>query len=662
MALQINVAGKITGIPGVYLDAIVLASGVRQSTFQETGVVLIVGPCDGPIKPHTPVEFYTDRSLSDFLGEGEAYDAARAAFNPSRDDPNEVRGAQRVIVVRANSAVQASDIIYETAPATGPLLDVLSVAYGLKANRISHKLEAGTSGGPGKKYTVKEIGKTDEVGDDLGFQPIFLIRYTGDGACTMTINETQLATTVAGSTDGSVSFTAPFSTYKNITDLVQFINTQSKFEAVAIVSNGQTFKTVDLDYVTGVDIKTETGDLAFANDTTETFTGTLAVAGTLDDGDVVYVEDTKEYIWIKDAANDLGLRGYVNSTPATAAGSNAWSYWGATAVNAAIRDWANLQSSRVLLTRNAANTAGVPALFSETFLLGGSEGSTALVDWRNALKAVRKTPYNYGTVTSNDLTVHTELASHATEKWGLLSQPAGYHVGTADNLSENAVISHIKSIADMNISVWWQGVGYNNDLNVDTQYPPYMLAAMACGIQAGTPVGTPLTDKALRINNLYYNSSIDLVDRLEFLIKARACTVWNDGTEFKIVRALTSWLQDEQQRHIAPNVRAAMQMVTKKVLGRVRAEVLGNRVASGDALGIKLLAEDTLDEIRDVDGWIIEGARRTPTGQREVIPAYQKVTVEKTGNLTDLQFEYTPVEGNDFVRVKQGIHGYQDVA
>ncbi|MEA3224958.1 MAG: hypothetical protein U9Q07_03340, partial [Planctomycetota bacterium] len=309
MARLVTVAGVPTGIPNVYQNKIDLEGGSKPGVL-ESGVVCLIGPCEGAIQPKVPYFFRSPNNLKEFLGEGELYDAARFAFKPSREDPQQVRGASKVIAVRANPAVQGS-LDLESA-GLDDLINLTSVIYGIKANQISAAMAAGTLGGPSKKITVAKMGENDEVGDNLGFLPAFIIRYTGDGdPATMTITRTALTTALTGPTDGSANLNISFATYNTITKLVAYINAQTGYEAVAVTNKPDSYLCQNLDFVTAVDIKTISGTVTTVDDSTENVTTASGLVG-LGAGDVLRVGASDyEYMYVKTAGTpNTAIRGY----------------------------------------------------------------------------------------------------------------------------------------------------------------------------------------------------------------------------------------------------------------------------------------------------------------------------------------------------------------
>jgi len=658
MARLISVAGKVTGIPDVYQNKIDLDGGSKPGVL-ESGVVCIVGPCEGKIQPKVPYPLRNSQSLKELLGSGELYDACRFAFDPSREDPQEVRGAQKVIAVRANPATQGSKTLLSSAPAN--LISLTSVSYGIQANQIAVAVATGTLLAFSKKLTVSKFGESDEVGDNLGFLPVFVIRYTGNGSsATMTITRTTLTTTLVGASDGSASLSIAFSSYNTITKLVNYINAQTGYEAVAVTNKPDAYLCQNLDFVTAVDIKTVAGTITTADATTESITIASGLA-TLAANDILRAGTGNEYIFIKSIGPVVGIRGYMDSTPATHTGAAAVIFRGVFGVNQAIIEWVTIYSSRLLAVRHADYPVGIPATLATSYLTGGSEGAIGNSDWQDALDAVRSEKYNYIVITSTDATPQDYLKTHLVNKWGTLGQEAVGHVGIATDSTKAQIKTRAKALQSADICLWFEDIHREDDDGVDTNYAPWAMAAMAAGIQAGSAIGTPLTGKSLNVTALGHASSIDLSDDTEDFILYGVCVARYDGEEYRIVRALTTWTNTDDQHLISPANRSALAWTVYKVRHWVKFRHLGKKALKGNASSIKSTARTALEECRDIDESIVEGSKMVG-GRKVIIPAFADLQCSQVGNVATLSYKCIPVDGTDFVLVNTTVQVYQDVA
>ncbi|KAA0888765.1 hypothetical protein [Oryzomonas rubra] len=221
------------------------SSGLSSVTLGSDNNVAFLAEMTGLIPPKTAQKvsdpslplslIYTDRE--------EARLATQLLFSPS----TAVAGASNVYLIPVNPCTQANSTFSN-------VLKLTSYLYGLTANQIKAKIEAGTTG---KKVTV-QYGSNVETYDNLT-NSSFSIKYTGTGtACTMTINvaaATALLTTACtGATTDNLSLS--LTAYKTISQLVNAIESSGKYDVTVLTGSPDDDLSIDLDNVTTQDIMT----------------------------------------------------------------------------------------------------------------------------------------------------------------------------------------------------------------------------------------------------------------------------------------------------------------------------------------------------------------------------------------------------------------------
>lgn len=216
---------------------------MRNANLTVGNVVAMVGRAAGG-KPKTALRFGSPQEAVSVLESGELLDAVLAAFDPS----SETAGPSQVVAMRVNPALPATRSLKNAAAAN--VIDLTSVAYGLNANLIKVKVEAGTI--EGRRITVQR--GTDYYTKDNIARKAFTVRYSGGQASAiMTITGT--AVTLEAPT-GTVVGTIDLTTFDRIQEVVDRINLVSGFTAV--VGDGNYTKPAlnGLDFVASVDVKT----------------------------------------------------------------------------------------------------------------------------------------------------------------------------------------------------------------------------------------------------------------------------------------------------------------------------------------------------------------------------------------------------------------------
>ena len=660
MARTIQVGGYETGIPGSYQNSIQRTAPSNSGPLP-TGIVAILGECEGEIAPNTPTRFRLGAGayLKKQLNKGPLYDAARLAFKPSRNDPNEVRGASEVLAIRVNVALQSSSTLTGTGPVD--LITLTSRGYGIAQNGLARTIAAGTLGAYGKKLTLSRPGYVDEVKDNLGFLPAFIIRYTGNGStATMTITRTSLATTLAGDeSDGSANLSCAFSTYDTVQKLVDYINAQTGYEAIIVTKSPSAFLCQNLDFVTAADIKlVDSGSVSLASTTTTSMTLASVTAG-----NVVRLGAGVEYVYVSATGSpNTVIRGFLDSTPAIHSSADADEFYAATSVNQAIIEWANASSQHVTAARHADYAVGTPAVAAKTYFTGGSEGSTpGATQYENALKELQKRYVNLIVLTDTTAAVHAKLADHMDWRWGKGGMECIAHVGAAQDETYAQIKTRAKALQDSNIALWFQDVTRDDDLGVSTVYAPWAMGALAAGIQAGTPFGEGLEYKTLDVGELGQSSTIDMTVKNEDCVEDGISFGGYWDGEWRIVRCLSTWTQNDDHEKIEMNVRRSLAHTLYKTRLRVKADFLGKGQRKNNANSIKSSLRSALEDIRDKDKAIVEGSKLV-NNRREIVPAFEILPVEVNGNVAGYSYRCTPTGSTTFLVGDTFVNEFQDVA
>ena len=657
MARTIQVGGYTTGVPGSYQNSIQRSAPSQPGTL-ETGRVAILGECEGEIKPNTPARFRLGAGayLKKQLVKGQLYDAARFAFKPSRNDPNEVRGASEVLAMRVNQALQAALVLKSAAPAN--LINLTTKGYGIAQNGIAAQVAAGGNGAYGKKVTITRPGYVDEVKDDLGRLPAFIIRYTGSGTdAAMTISRTALTTSITGASGDNLSLS--FATYDTVQKLVDAINATGKYEAIIVTTKPDTFKCEDLDFVTGADIKLVDSGTVTIGDTTTT-NMTLA---SVDAGNVVRLGAGVEYVYITSTGSpNTVIRGFLDSTPAAHSGVDADEFYGVTGINKAIIDWANASSQHVSAARHTDYAVGVPNTLAKTYFTGGSEGTASTTDYENALKELKKHHVNLIVVLSSSSAVHAKFKEHMTWRWGKGGMECVGHCAAAKEETYSQIKTRAKALQDANIAIWFQHVTRDDDQGISTTYDPWAMATLGAGIQAGTPFGEGLEYKTLDVGELGQNSAIDLEGTaIEDCVEdgISVANYWDD--EWRVVRCLSTWTQNDDHEKIEMNVRRSLAHTLVKTRLRVKADFLGKAVAKNNAQSVKSSLRSALEDLRDKDKSIVEGSKEV-NGRRANVPAFEIYPVEQNGNVVGYSYECVPTGSSTFLVGDTFVGEFTDVA
>lgn len=658
MARFIEVNGAITAVPGSYQNPVKRTGGAKVA-FVANSVVCLIGECTGGAKPDTVYELFSDTLIDSLFKSGPLYDMARIMFD---------RGVAKVIAVRVGDQTQGTGDFEDGS--SNDLIDLTSVDYGLEAQKVSYKTEEATDGAFGRKVTISKTGESDEVGDNLGVNAPCAIRYTGNGsASTAAVSRTALTTTVTGSSDGSAAFTYNFTSTTTVSDLVSFVNAQTGYEAV-LLGDGN-FLCQNLDFFGATSILTETGTVSM-DTTTRTDFSAGSITG-LDDEDIVRISkagQTDEYLFTTTAATPEFIRGYNGSLPQVWASASAVTFVGLSAVNQAVIDFCNNQSQRVTAARDTSYNTGRPvAPSTAATLTGATSPAVTNSDYETALSVVEREFYRFGVVDSTDAAVHAFVKTHVDNRWGKLALFGTWDLGCSKDETEAVIKGRARTLNSPNITLHFQDVNLPNDQGVDTNYNPWMLAALAASERAtiprevgssNTPVGAPLEGRQLQnVTALDQGFTLN-TDAIERLLAAGLSVSNYDSTtgQYTFLRVLTTWTSNDDLDQIASQVRSAVGWVLYKVNQSVKLNYIGKK-AINSASTLEGIVTDALIDARDADEAIVVGHKNVG-GQREEIPAFSVRAVTVNGNVTGYTYSFTPVVGQDFAKGQGVVVSYED--
>jgi hypothetical protein len=362
------------------------------------------------------------------------------------------------------------------------------------------------------------------------------------------------------------------STYNTVSKLVDRLNTLDGFTAAALVSNPTTFAMTDMDYEAAVNLLAVTAN----------FTADL-------------------YAVIKKINTESA---YVSAARATSA------------------------------TSVPANTV-VPA-----FLTGGVEGVTTIAEWQAAFELLRRRRVTTIVPLTRDPAVHNLLLSHLVERAGRLrSEANGYvGIGNTDGAGEAraTIKSEIQVLQSRHISaISEECQRFDPETGDATWYPPYIYASIAAGMQAGSPIGEPLTRKRPAVTDVRNDSSWSVENDVEELIDAGLMMSEKvDNVGIRWIRSITTHLADDNVVFTEVSANEAANTAVFELRRQLELKI-GQRGLAGSAAAIKGLANDVLGRLID----------------DEIIVAYKALQVDQIGDVFPVSVEIAPVLPINFIPI-----------
>lgn len=281
-----------------------------------------------------------------------------------------------------------------------------------------------------------------------------------------------------------------------------------------------------------------------------------------------------------------------------------------------------------------ANTSGV------LYLAGGSEGTTTIAEWQTAINLLKKRRVNTIVPLTNDPAVHALLSLHLVERAGKLRSEANGYVGVGKNDGSGETRSAIKSQLQLLNTRHLTGVAqeckrFDPDTGIATFYPPHYFAAIAAGMQAGSPIGEPLTRKRPFVSDIRNDPSWTVEDDVEEMIDAGLMVAENvDGVGIRFVRSVTTHLDDDNPVFTEMSANESANTAIFE-LRRQLDQRIGRRGIRGSVATIKGLAFDVLERLVTDN----------------IIVAFRSVTVEQIGDTFPVSVELAPVLPINFIPV-----------
>lgn len=282
---------------------------------------------------------------------------------------------------------------------------------------------------------------------------------------------------------------------------------------------------------------------------------------------------------------------------------------------------------------------------SPVFLSGGSEGVATIADYQAAFQVLRQIPTNTVVVLTADPAIHAELAAHC-EFMATFGKGERDGIVGLENLDANSqplgtlpTKAQIKSqIIDLNsrhIRTCCQAPARFNTQGILTEFPTWMMAVLAAGMQASAPLGEPLTNKLVRMNNLKQANDWNTVDDGDELILAGAWLVEAErGVGFRALRDSTT--------NIAANNLAYTEASVNRVVNFVAAELRTTGQAFAGRPGTQNVVNLAVQRFK---------ARLGALRDAGVITAFQSPQIRLTGDILDVTVLVSPTLPINFVPI-----------
>lgn len=305
----------------------------------------------------------------------------------------------------------------------------------------------------------------------------------------------------------------------------------------------------------------------------------------------------------------------------------------------ALVEWIN-QNSVLITAAESTGATGVPDnTASPLFLSGGVEGTALFSHYQAALNMLKRTRINSVVDLSGDPAVAAAVDAHCAYMGGIGRSERDGFVGLlngamTDVPNKTEVADQIVDLNSRHMRAWAQAVERFNTAGERQEFLPPYGAAILAGMQAGSPVGTPLTHKFMNVLGLRQHSTWNPTDDAEELINAGLVFAEEiEGVGRRVVRNVTTHLSSNNLAFIEGSVNQAVNFAVYEF--RTGLEIaVGKRGFSGTLSATRGVAVGKLGLLVD----------------ENIITAYRSLDMELIVDVLDVSVEMAPVIPINFVR------------
>lgn len=210
-------------------------------------------------------------------------------------------------------------------------------------------------------------------------------------------------------------------------------------------------------------------------------------------------------------------------------------------------------------------------------------------------------------------------------------------------------------VGDRNVSVCGQGVTVVDAQGVIKPVPAWAMACVAAGMQAGSPIGEPLTFKfgnVLGISQKNNSWSPRNISHSNALLQAGVLFMEPvDGRGFRFVRDLTTYVFDANLVFTDRNVNEAVNTVSYELRTELENRFTGSRALPATVGAMREAAVGKLEALRDA-GVIVDSFDEA-TGRP--LYAYRDLAIVIRGDTAFVKVTVSPVTGINYIEITQVI-------
>jgi hypothetical protein len=272
---------------------------------------------------------------------------------------------------------------------------------------------------------------------------------------------------------------------------------------------------------------------------------------------------------------------------------------------------------------------------SVSMLTGGSVTAPSLSDWTSALQSIESADLQIIVAWSSEANVHAEIAVHLRAA-ALAGRERNAWVGAAANESLSALNTRAKALNNRNIALVGQQVRLTAPTGEALTRDPMWLALLMAGMQAGSPIATPLTRKAPNVLDVY--SVWDANRDASEAIRSGVCALSRGPLGWRVERSVTTWLRDDNPIYSEVSANESVNASVRDLRAGLDG-FIGEPNRSLTANRIKSIVEARLNR------QVLDGT----------IKGFRNVVLEDLGDTLRVNYEVAAVEPLNFISVTASV-------
>ena len=306
-------------------------------------------------------------------------------------------------------------------------------------------------------------------------------------------------------------------------------------------------------------------------------------------------------------------------------------------------DWFNAVASPFVTAARAANAGAKPAVIPFTYLAGGTDGTTTNTEWTAAFAAAQLVDLQWLVPVSGSSAIHAMADAHSVYMTNVMRKRRRAFVGPVAGTTDAQAIAAAAALNSDRTAYTHLGMYDYNAAGALVLYPPYITAAMIAGAFAGLTPGVSMTAKSLRLRGIERN--LRNPADTDALITGGVLCVEKTPTGYRVVKSVTTWLNDTKYNRVEVSTGAATDFVLT-ALEAALAPIKGSGV-SPTTLGLaKSIAESTLRGLSDAK----------PAGLGVLVgdkasPPWKNLTVSGAGDTINVSVQISPVIPANYVLI-----------